>query len=154
MTTRIYRRPVQRTMMSIAALGLLFPATAQAEMTGSMFMGHHGSTIQEFSDASSDKIEYRYSSVRPGLPVKEGDVLFRGTKADTKKTSGPAYVLKGLAYVFKRGCPPVVYAVTGEQTNARVVLRGAAPHHEGHSCKVARYDSNGKNAILIFDIAE
>jgi hypothetical protein len=133
--------------------GLLLPRAAHAGMVGGMFMGHHGSTIQEFSEAGSDNIEYRYSSVRPGLPVKEGDVLFRGTKSGGGNSSEP-YVLKGLAYVFKRGCPPAGYAVTGQQTNTAVVLHGAAPRRDPHSCDVAGYDRDGKNATLVFDIAE
>lgn len=126
---------------------VLLSSGARAEMSGSMFMGHNGSTIQEFSEIGNDRVEYRYSSVRPGLSAHEGDVLFRGTKSSRG-------VVKGTAYVFKRGCPPAGYEVTGRQTNDRVVLRGAAPVHAAGSCDVVRHDPNAASATLVFTIAE
>lgn len=121
--------------------------SASAEMGGGMFMGHNGSTMQEFSELNSPKVEYRYSTVRPGMSAHDGDVLFRGTKSDRGE-------LKGTAYVFKRGCPPAGYEVTGRQTNDRVVLRGAAPVHAATSCDIIRHDRNVGSATLVFTIAE
>jgi hypothetical protein len=128
---------------------LAAPATAHSEMIGGMFMSHHGSTIQEFTDG--DRVEYRYSSVRSGVPAKEGDVLFRGTK---RHQASGAFELKGNAFTFRRGCPPAGYGVHGEQTSARVILRGAAPQRAKNSCAVVGYDSNSANAKLVFEIAE
>ena len=128
-------------------LAAFLSSGAHAEMSGGMFMGHNGSTIQEFGEIGSDRIEYRYSSVRPGLSAREGDVLFRGTKSSRG-------AVKGTAYVFKRGCPPAGYAVVGWQTNERVVLRGAAPVHAAGSCAVARHDPNAASSTLTFTIAE
>lgn len=124
-------------------------ATARSEMIAGMFMSHHGSTIQEFTDGH--RIEYRYSSIRPGVPAKEGDVLFRGTKHG--EASGD-FELKGIAFTFKRGCPPAAYQVQGEQTSVRVILRGAAPRRAANSCAIVGYDPNSVNAKLVFDIAE
>ena len=56
----------------VALAGLT--VTARAAMVAGAFMGHNGLTIGEFSDG--DRVEYRYSSVRIGLPAKQGDVLF------------------------------------------------------------------------------
>ncbi len=136
--------------LSIALVVLLAAsATARSEMIGGMFMSHHGSTIQEFTDG--DRIEYRYSSVRSGVPAKEGDVLFRGTKRH--KTSGD-FELKGIAFTFRHGCPPAAYDVRGEQTNTRVILHGAAPQRAANSCAIVGYDPDSVNAKLVFDIAE
>ena len=134
----------------VALAGLT--VTARAAMVAGAFMGHNGSTIQEFSDG--DRVEYRYSSVRIGLPAKQGDVLFRGTKHLSHKSPPIAYDLQGTAYTFKRGCPPAGYEVRGEQTSTRVILRGAAPRHAADSCAVIGYELNGGNATLVFDIAE
>ena len=142
------------TIYLAAAVIVALPSSASAEMAGGMFMGHNGSTIQEFSELNSDKVEYRYSSVRAGIPIQEGAVLFRGTKAKRGQHRGIAYLLKGTAFVFKRGCPPAAYEVTGEQTNSRVLLKGAAPVHAKDSCKVVSHDAQHKNATLVFDIAE
>lgn len=136
--------------LSIAFVVLLAAsATARSEMIAGMFMSHHGSTIQEFADGN--RIEYRYSSVRPGVPAKEGDVLFRGTKRH--EASGD-FELKGIAFTFKLGCPPAGYEVHGEQTSARIILRGAAPRRAANSCAIVGYDPNSVNAKLVFDIAE
>lgn len=141
------------TMNLVASLVLAFPSFAGVLAAG-MFMGHNGSTIQEFTELNSNNVEYRYSSVRPGLAIQVGAVLFRGTKFQRGKREGLAYTLKGTAFMFKRGCPPAGYAVIGEQTNSRVVLKGAAPVHAKGSCDVTGYDQWNKNAALLFDIAE
>jgi hypothetical protein len=140
--------PAFLALVALAELSV----TARAAMVAGAFMGHNGSTIQEFSDR--DKVEYRYSNVRTGLPAKPSDVLFRGTKHASHKSPHVAYDLQGTAYAFKRGCPPAGYEVRGEQTSTGVILRGAAPRHAADSCAVIGYDSNGANATLLFDIAE
>jgi hypothetical protein len=124
-------------------------AAARSEMIAAMFMSHNGSTIQEFTDG--DRIEYRYSSVRAGVPAKAGDVLFRGTKHH--EASGD-FGLRGTAFTFKHGCPPAGYEVHGEQTRARITLSGPAPRRATHSCAIVGYDPNSGNAKLVFDIAE
>lgn len=136
--------------LSIALVVLIAAsATARGEMLAGMFMSHHGSTIQEFTDG--DRIEYRYSSVRAGVPAKAGDVLFRGIK---RHEASGNFALKGSAFTFRHGCPPAGYEVQGEQTNDRVILRGAAPRRAANSCAILGYDPNSVNAKLVFDIAE
>jgi hypothetical protein len=137
-----------RLSIALAVL-LAASATAHGEMIGGMFMSHHGLTIQEFTDGN--RVEYRYSNVRPGVPAGEGDVLFRGTK---RLEASGAFELRGTAFTFRRGCPPARYDVQGEQTNARVILRGAAPQRAKNSCAIVGYDPNSVNAKLIFEIGE
>ena len=139
------------SFLAFIALAAL-TVTARAGMVAGAFMGHNGSTIQEFTDGS--RVEYRYASVRAGLPIRQSDILFRGTKHPSHKSSHVAYDLQGTAYTFKRGCPPAGYQVRGEQTSTHVVLHGAAPRHAADSCAIIGHDSNGANATLVFDIAE
>jgi hypothetical protein len=147
--TRLYSPG--RSFLAFIALAAL-TVTARAAMDAGAFMGHNGSTIQEFTDG--DRVEYRYSSVRVGLPAKQGAILFRGTKHLSRNSPHVAYDLQGTAYTFKRDCPPAGYEVRGEQTDTLVILHGAAPRHAAGSCAVIGYDSNGANATLVFGIAE
>jgi hypothetical protein len=75
-------------------------ATAHSKMIGGMFMSHHGSSIQEFTDGN--RVEYRYSCVRSGVPAGEGDVLFRGTK---RHEASGAFELKGNRLYLQAGLP-------------------------------------------------
>ena len=109
-------------------------------------LGHNGSTIEMSTDANNNVV-MRYSSVRAGLPVREGTVLFKGT------VDANGWV-NGTAYVFKRGCPPASYDVSGEKTNSRILLRGEAPIFETNSCDIASYDPSSRNSRLEFTIAE
>lgn len=140
-----------RSFLAFIALAAL-TVTARAAMDAGAFMGHNGSTIQEFTDG--DAVEFRYASVRAGVPARPGDILFRGEKHPSRNSPHVAYDLQGAAYTFKRGCPPAGYEVRGEQTDTRVILHGAAPRRAPDSCAVVGYDSNGANATLVFDIAE
>jgi uncharacterized protein len=110
-----------------------------------MALGHNGSTVQ-MRTTGDNRVEMRYTSVRPGIPAREGALLFRGTTTANGR-------IRGTAYVFKRGCPPAGYEVSGEQTNSRIVLHGAAPVH-GDGCDIIGYDASSHNARLEFTIAE
>jgi hypothetical protein len=44
----------------------------------------------------------------------------------------------GVAYTFKRGCPPAPYEATGVQTSNEIVLRGLAPARASSGCEVVR----------------
>jgi len=116
------------------------------DMVGSTFMQHNGSGIQMLT-GSHGRVEFRYTNVRAGLSAREGDVLFRGTLSERGGVNGTAFV-------FKRGCPPAPYHVSGHQTNTRIVLKGEAPVHEPDSCSIARYDETVPSGTLEFIIAE
>ena len=76
--------------------------------------------------------------------MREGTTLFLGTEyADGS--------VEGTAYVFKKGCAPAGYDVSGSfsgDTN-RLVLSGAAPTW-GSKCRVVGY-TNNKNSVLVFE---
>jgi uncharacterized protein YecT (DUF1311 family) len=116
------------------------------DMVGSTFLQHNGSGLQIFN-GRHDHVEFRYTSVRPGLSAREGEVLFRGVMSEGGR-------ITGTAFVFKQGCPPAPYDVSGMQTARRIVLRGPAPVHEPSSCDIATYDDSVASARLEFTIAE
>ena len=109
------------------------------------FLGHNGSTVE--MTKRGHQITMRYSSVRPGLSAQEGSLLFRGIVSDNNS-------IQGTAYTFRRGCAPAGYAVTGRQTNRKIVLHGEAPVRDRSGCEIVGYDGNGPSATLEFDIAE
>ena len=119
---------------------------ANDDMVGSAFLQHNGSGLQIFN-GPHNHVEFRYANVREGLTAREGDVLFRGVMSEGGRVAGTAFV-------FKRGCPPAPYDVSGTQTASRIVLKGAAPVHEPDSCNIARYDDSVASARLEFTIAE
>jgi hypothetical protein len=82
---------------------------------------------------------------RPGLPVAQGTVLFRGVR------DGVRY--SGTAYTFKAGCSPAPYAVTGvkDQKKETIVMTGAAPRRDPHSCSVVGDLAQSGSAKLVFD---
>jgi len=110
---------------------------------------HNGSTVY-MTDGTDDypqRLKIWYTSPRSGMRavgVRNGTTLFTGTEyADGS--------VEGTAYVFKSGCKPAGYAVSGSfsgDTN-RLVLSGAAPVR-GNGCKVVGY-SNNKNSVLVFE---
>jgi hypothetical protein len=124
------------------------PAVTPAQDNGieeKTALGHNGSTIE--MTRKNHMVTMRYIGVRPGLSVPEGSLLFSGTITDSNK-------LQGTAYTFKRGCPPAPYAVSGVQTNNKIVLRGPAPVRDPSGCAVVEYDGSAQSATLQFDIAE
>ena len=124
------------------------PAVAPAQDNGieeKTALGHNGSTIE--MTRKNHLLTMKYVGVRPGLPVPEGSLLFSGTITDSDK-------IQGTAYTFKRGCPPAPYAVSGVQTNNKIVLRGPAPVRDPSGCAVIDYDASAQSATLQFDIAE
>jgi hypothetical protein len=105
---------------------------------------HNGSQVlvSEWKDGA---IEITYDVPRAGLPVAQGTLLFKGTR------SGAWY--SGTAYIFKAGCSPAPYAVSGlkDQKKDKVVLTGVAPHRDPRSCEVNGGAANSQQSKLVFD---
>ena len=76
--------------------------------------------------------------------IKQNTVLFRGSISFEYGVP-----TRGMAYVFKSGCEPQPYAVSGLIEGDRLTLEGKAPIWDG--CNVKSYTSKSKNAKLIFD---
>jgi hypothetical protein len=78
------------------------------------------------------------------LPVVEGTIVFKGTR------DGHGNYF-GTAYTFKKGCDAAPYPVAGKDTGGVIVLTGAAPHRDPHSCAIIGDTQYGKNSRLAFE---
>lgn len=118
-------------------VAMALPATAQ-EM-GPLF--HNGS--RTLFTRNNGHVEIRYETPRPGLPVREGTLLFAGTYERG--------YYSGTAYTFKRGCEPAPYAVAGKDSGPGIVLVGVAPRRDSRSCAVIGDSASGNNSRLVFE---
>lgn len=105
----------------------------------------HNRSEMLISDWKDGSVEIAYNRPRSGLPVAQGTVLFRGTRA------GDRY--SGTAYTFKAGCQPSPYAVTGTRNRRQesIVLSGAAPRRDPNSCETIGLATQSGHAKLVFD---
>jgi len=77
--------------------------------------------------------------------VSPGTLLFKSEPWDPYDTE---ITIRGTAYVFKKGCPPAPYQVTGRQEGWHtLVLNGAAPVRAKSGCKVIDYRMNGNSTL-------
>jgi hypothetical protein len=129
---------------SAAANLSLTKAEPSAEPPQEMMPIFHNGSRAIFT-RTDGHVEIRYDAPRPGLPVQSGTLLFSGNY-DTKTGR-----YAGTAYVFKRGCEPAPYAVTGKESGPGIVMIGIAPTRASSSCALTGETLNGKNARLIFE---
>jgi len=124
----------------LASILILTPVTAMAQEATPM--SHNGSEMRFTRDRGY--VEIRYRIPRPGLPVREGTLLFKGQCANGR------YV--GTAYTFKAGCAPAPYPVYGRETdNGFIVLHGPTPVRSRTSCDVIDDRPNGAHSRLVFE---
>ena len=97
------------------------------------------------SEWKDDTVEIAYNHPRPGLPVAEGTLLFRGVRVGARYS--------GTAYTFKAGCPPAPYVVTGVKDPKKeiIVMTGVAPHRNPRSCDVIGESARSGHSKLVFD---
>lgn len=105
---------------------------------------HNGSAVAiEFSGNS---VTIVYAAPRPGLAsigVREGTILFTGHRVDPH--------VSGIAYVFKPGCSPAPYQVTGRfDTRENLILTGPAPRWDRRSCAIVGYTQSTMHSQLVF----
>lgn len=136
--------PVKRlvpflVVTAIAALAGAAPASAFD------LYDHNGSLMR--LDDNGGSVTIRYQNPKPSLRkhgVHRGTVLFRG------RFEGRG--LAGVAYVFRQGCEPAAYNVSGPASGGgRIYLAGAAPIRQKGSCRVTGYSERSGNARLVFD---
>jgi len=106
---------------------------------------HNGSKMTVSIDGSY--IEIRYTRPKNSLRkhgVRNGTVLFSGELRGRN--------LEGDAKVFRRGCDPETYWVSGKYRSSMrsFTLRGEAPKRERDGCEIVDYTSSGSNARLRF----
>ena len=83
---------------------------------------HKGSTVYLVAQGASR--EFRYEQPRAGMTdedARKGTLLFKGVAREGN--------YEGTAYIFKRGCNPAPYRVSGPilDDSRRVLMRGNAP---------------------------
>lgn len=128
----------------IVAMATLGAATASAYHER-YTAWHNGSKMRVIIDEDSFEIIYvRPKSSLRKHGVRNGTVLFSG-HIDGKKVEGDAHV-------FRRGCDPESYWVTGryQLRNRSFTLRGDAPKRISGGCEVVDFTSHGSNANLRF----
>lgn len=135
--------------LTLCPLGLPYdrlpPKTAMPRSENT-YMGmnamHNGSWM--YFDQAFSMISYQESKASISGTVKPGAVLFRGWIV-------PYGPMRGIAYTFKKGCPPAPYLVEGyDQHGLELILEGAAPIRKG--CDVVGYTKKSPNAKLVFHL--
>lgn len=107
---------------------------------------HNGSDM--LLRADGQRRVFTYLKPRPGIAqagVKEGDLLIAGKRV--------GFRFEGTAYIFKPGCPPAGYFVSGQidpQKQTELVLTGKAPVRVNNGCNVIGYTADSRNATLKF----
>ena len=120
------------------------PANATADSGWSTWF-HNGSTM--VLDEKRGRIVYSEPKTSIAGTVAKGTILFEGKIAGTQ--------VAGTAFVFKRGCNPAPYQVTGRiQDNPRgfgsiIVMSGPAPKRDKKSCLIV--GTTTSHSKLIFE---
>ena len=115
-----------------------------AGLDGSLW-DHNGSAM--VLEQSAGRIVYDEPKAAIAGTVQRGTVLFEG------RFSGKR--INGTAYVFKRGCEPAPYPVSGVMEGnprgfgSRMVLTGPAPRRDRSSCAII--GTTGAHSRLVFE---
>jgi hypothetical protein len=135
-------------LFTVAALALAFASPASADLLlkvraeapavvtlDATYMMHNGSgmAVTQSFNGSIAHVEIRYDKPHAGLSATPGTLLFAGTY------DGKRNWYSGVAYVFKKGCPPEPYPVTGIQGGPGIVLLGSPPIRDQNSCAIVGY---------------
>jgi hypothetical protein len=142
--------------MRLLALSLaLFAYLAAPAHAGDTYYWHNGSYMRVSSaKTGSDQYDIRITYVRPS-PTMSGlvgrdQLLFSGT------SDSDGNDISGTAYVFKEGCEPVTYSVSGSAGYKwqSITLDGDAPFFGSgrRRCEVMDYGRN-RNSVLVFTSA-
>lgn len=91
-------------------------------------------------------IVYRDPKKSIGDTIKPGTLLFKAN-APWNPYNDSA-VIRGTAYVFKNGCDPAPYRVSGYQKGWHtLVLKGAVPVREKNGCRIVDYKVTGNSTL-------
>lgn len=140
-----FTRMIAGACVAVATVGTL----AVPALAADSIWDHNGSEMLWQADGASRVISYQ--SPRPGLPVAPGTVLFEGQRVDHDGQPNTPDILEGTARIFREGCPPAEYWVSGAVIDeTHVVLYGAAPIRAASGCAVTGYSQTSSNATLEF----
>lgn len=135
-----------RNLVTLSALAIATTASPviAAGMDGS-FWDHNGSSV--VLEQSAGRIVYDEPKASIAGTVRRGTVLFEGRFAGRR--------VSGTAYVFKKGCEPAPYPVSGVMEDnprgfgSRIVLAGPAPRRDRNSCAII--GTTGVHSRLVFE---
>jgi hypothetical protein len=118
------------------------PSPEPPPVASSNIWSHNGSVLRLI--AKGERRTFVYENPRTGMRAagaKRGAVVFEGTR------DGDTY--SGTAYIFKKGCDPQGYPVTGEVSSGerRITLYGQKPKIAAN-CRIERYVDD----TLVFDL--
>ncbi len=105
-------------------------------------MLEHNGSIVELNRSAAGAIEIRYREPKPALTLEPGTLLFHGSEHDGQ--------VKGEAFVFKAGCPPAGYEVSGRREDGLLFLEGAAPRR-GAGCALLGLAKSSRHSRLAFE---
>lgn len=116
----------------------------QAMVDNREIFDHNGSAM--IVNPNAGTIVYRDPKKSISGMVKPGALLFKA--ASPWDAYDDKALIKGTAYVFKRGCNPAPYAVSGRQKGWHtLVLKGAAPVRAKSGCNVIGYKINSNSTL-------
>ena len=141
---------VRKTVLAALLLVMMsfIAAPASAFYTESR-ANHNGSRMVVSNTNGKILIEYeRPKSSMRRQGVRNGTTLFEGHIHGNR--------LSGVARVFRRGCSPAEYNVSGRwnMNSGQISLHGAAPRRVRGGCRVVGYRNSGSNAHLYFNITD
>jgi len=132
-------------LIAVSGLGVGTASAFNDEFTA----WHNGSKMRVTLEEDTFVIVY----VRPKRSIRKhgvrnGTVLFSGHISGNGKVEGEAHV-------FRSGCDPEPYWVSGRYKESRrsFTLRGEAPKRRSGACEIVDYTSSGSNARLSFSKA-
>jgi hypothetical protein len=122
------------------------PVSDAVRTLGSRFSSRetleHNGSIVELQRSRAGTIEIRYREPRAALAIEPGTLLFRGAERDGQ--------IRGEAFVFKTGCAPAGYEVSGRREAGVLFLEGAAPRR-GSGCALAGLSKSSVHSRLVFE---
>lgn len=120
-------------------------SSAAAELVNNREISDHNGSAMRVDPANGTITYYKPKAAIAGT-IKPGTVLFR---ADTPwDPYDDSALIKGTAYMFKKGCEPAPYPVSGHHSGWHTItLKGAAPVREKVGCKVVGYKMNGNSSL-------
>lgn len=135
-----------RNLVTLSALAIAIAASPAlaAGLDGSLW-DHNGSAM--VLEQNAGRIVYDEPKASIAGTVRRGTVLFEG------RFSGKR--ISGTAYVFKKGCEPAPYPVSGVMEDnprgfgSRIVLAGPAPRRDRNSCAII--GTTGAHSRLVFE---
>lgn len=128
-------KPFTNSSASSDAVALL-----DGRMLKSETLDHNGSSV-ELNRSWSGAVEIRYTVPKPTLAIPAGTLLFRGSEHNGR--------LSGQAFIFKDGCSPAGYDVSGGRQNGYLMLEGDAPRR-GQGCTINGASKKSGHSRLLF----